>query len=71
MSLPIGWERIAADQIKHVSGRVRILKITFKASGGGHMYMVSYKDKKDHWCRHASTPSDVKEAIEIAEGFLK
>jgi hypothetical protein len=71
MSLPIGWSRIAADQIAHASGRVRILKIIFRASGGGHMYVVSYKDRKDTWCRHPSKPDDLAEAITIAENYTK
>jgi hypothetical protein len=68
--LPVGWKRIAIDQIIHHSQRARVLKVTFRASGGGHMYVVSYKDKKGTWCRHPSSPQDLDQAVEIAEGFL-
>ncbi len=66
--LPPAWKRIYADQIEHSSHRARIVKLTFQA--GGNMYVINYKDKKDHWCRHPSSPQDLKKAIEIAEGFL-
>jgi hypothetical protein len=71
-----GWSRVAADQIKHSSNRVRILKVTFRASGGGSIYIVSVMDKykggpgQDVWVRHASTPQDLDDAYEIAEKFI-
>lgn len=74
--LRTGWSRVAADQIKHSSNRVRILKVTFKASGGGHMYVVSLMDKykggpgQDIWVRHPSHPDTLDEAYEIAETFI-
>ena len=69
MSLRKGWKRIAADQIVHHTQRVRILKVTFRASGGGHIYIINYKDSKDHWCRHVSSPQDLDEAYQLAESF--
>ena len=68
-----GWKRIASDQIVFKDRRVRILKLTFKASGGGVMYVISYMEKykggpgQDIWCRHKSSPQDLAEAYEIAE----
>ena len=70
MSLRRGWTRVAADQIKHQSDRVRILKVTFRASGGGHIYIINYKDKKSTWCRHVSSPQDLDEAYDLAESFI-
>ena len=71
MSLPLGWKRIAADQIARASGQLRILKLTFNASGGGKMYVISYKDKKGTWCRHPSKPEDLQDALALAEEQLK
>ena len=71
-----GWSRVAIDQIKHRSNRVRILKVTFRVSGGGHMYVVSIMEKykggpgQDIWCRHPSSPGNLDDAYKIAEEFL-
>ena len=69
--LPRGWKRISIDQIEHSSQRVRVMKVTFTASGVGHIYIVNYKDVKDTWCRHASTPQDLAEAFALAESYIK
>lgn len=71
--IPQGWTRISADQIVHSSRRVRIRKVTFKASGGGHCYVVSYKKKigrEDRWYRHKRNPQDLSEAITLAEKMV-
>ena len=71
--IPRGWTRISADQIAHSSKRVRIRKVTFSASGGGHCYVVSYKKKKgraDNWYRHKTNPQDLSEAITLAEELV-
>jgi len=52
---------------------VRIRKVTFSASGGGHCYVVSYKKKKgraDNWYRHKTNPQDLSEAITLAEELV-
>jgi len=52
---------------------VRIRKVTFKASGGGHCYVVSYKKKTgrdDIWYRHKTNPQDLSEAITLAEKMV-
>lgn len=71
MSLRRGWKRIAVDQIKHYTNRARILKLVYRASGGGTFYVVSFKDKKDTWCRAPGQHPDLDDAYDLAARLIK
>ena len=70
MNLPEGWRQISDNQIEHRSKRLRIEKLVFKASGGGKVYTIYHKDKRNHWTRHPESFEVLNQAITLAGKLL-